>query len=268
MFDLSQLAAHTAKELRDEEEDGDDVGAAAGAGARGSEPTTLGVRSVVACYARVAGTRCGTLLCVAADVLAPAYALVGLVLVALWIAVPRFFTVHAMDWFAWLLWAVHVATAVLLFVSRALARWRYVGSKADLPELRGFFGCLRALLHRNPFGSVLQGVVVLAVGAAMTAVALVGLLLVIAQCVYEDYPFAFDLKGVYAATFVFLSFSHCVVVVADALSLHTLDGTQGAALELAAIAAILATISLPILSVVFVFYLFACCEGDWVVEGR
>ena len=33
-----------------------------------------------------------------------------------------------------------------------------------------------------------------------TAVALVGLLLVIAQCVYEDYPFAFDLKGVYAAT--------------------------------------------------------------------
>ena len=268
-FDLTGLNRPPAPEpsppLDDEsdEEAATDAATAAYLGDAADKETTLGVQAMLGCYSELDGTTCGGILVACGEMFAPASAAFGFVMLVAWIGFPNLLILHRADWMLWIVWGVFVVTWVMVFVSRLIARWKYVGAKGSHPAFEGLHGALLALWHRYPFGSGAQAAFVIIAMLGMGVLHLFGLLVVMHQANFEYDAFRYDLKPVWSAAFVFLALAHCVTVAADTLTLHQLDG-QGwyYAVRLSAYAAILSTTSLPILSVVFVFYTNLCCEGD------
>ena len=270
-FDLSTLASRQqasaiAPPLSEEESDEEAGGAATGAtlsAADAGARTTLGMQAMLGCYAELDGTTCGTILVACAEMFAPLTATFGFVLLVAWLGFPNLLVLHRADWFLWITWGVFFVTWLMVFVSRLIARCKYVGSKVSPAALSGLHGALVALWHRYPFGSCAQAVFVTVALLGMGALQLFGLLMVMHQANYEYDAFRYDLKPVWSAVFVVLALAHCVTVAADTLTLHQIDGAGWYhAVNLASYAAVLGTTSLPILSLFWVFYTNLCCEGD------
>lgn len=150
----------------------------------------------------------------------------------------------------------------MVFVSRVIARCKYVGSRAAPEAFGGLHGCLVALWHRFPFGSRQQALFVTVGLLVMGGFQMFGILAVMHQMNWEYDAFRYDLKSVWSMAFVFLALAHCVTIAADTLTLQQIDDSGGwyQAVRLSSFAAILATTSLPILSLCWVFYSSLCCE--------
>tara|TARA_X000001036_G_scaffold124182_1_gene117696 strand:- start:278 stop:1114 length:837 start_codon:yes stop_codon:yes gene_type:complete len=271
-FDLSSLAQRQHESAvapplsepeSDEESSVASVGGTAPQGKERDVPTSLGVQSMLGCHAALEGTTCGAILIACGEMFSPATAAFGFILVVAWIGFPNLLVLHRADWFLWITWSVFFVTWLMVFASRLVARWKYVGAKGTPAAYSGLHGALVALWHRYPFGSCVQATFVIVALFGMGALQLTGLLLVMHQANFEYDAFRYDLKAVWSVTFVVLALAHCVTIAADTLTLHQIEGAAWHhAVALSSYAAVLSTTSLPILSLFWVFYTNLCCEGD------
>jgi len=271
-FDLSSIAQRQHESAiapplsepeSDEESSVASTGAAAPLGKNPDARTPLAVQSTLGCYAVLGGTRCGSILIACGEMFSPATAAFGFILLVAWVGFPNLLVLHRADWFLWITWGAFFVTWLMVFVSRMIARWTYVGAKGTPAAYSGLRGALVALWHRYPFGSCVQAIFVMIALFGMGALQMLGLLLVMHQANFEYDAFRYDLKAVWSVAFVVLALAHCVTVAADTLTLRQMEGEGWHhAVALSSYAAVLSTTSLPILSLFWVFYTNLCCEGD------
>ena len=210
---------------------------------------------------------CARFLLFASMILYPLALVSCVAVVAFWAMDRDLLVISNIDWFGWIVFGAFCVTELLLFVSRLLARWDFLGpnSQRVVERSNSLSALWGMIINRDAFGGWHQAFIVIVFQMVGSGCFSLAILVLMSQMLDDELDP--NISMVYTSLYIFLVFSLCVTGVSDSLRIteYTLEENMGwsVALELTAWRVLILITVCPWLWGGFGFYSNICCAGDF-----